>query len=281
LVALLLGSWASSANAVSSPISACPFSITAGGTYALTNDLVASGNCIEINQPLGASVTVNLNGFSIFGDGSGTAIFAPTVGRKISIVGPGTIAGFTTGIDLSLTTDATVKRLVVGDTTFAAILVGQGSISDSDVSNNFALSVFGVVTGDKSTVKNVIASNVFVTGIQVGASSTVTQSVADNNLVGITAGNKSRVKTSTANDAAIGIQIGDGGSVTESIAGGGAEGIHAGVRANINANTVNGQFIGIFATCPGNIQQNTVSGGLAPLNLIGEGCTVKNNVITP
>jgi hypothetical protein len=69
--------------------------------------------------------------------------------------------------------------------------------------------------------------------------------------------------------------------VSESIASGGVEGIQAGVRANINDNMVNAQFIGIFATCPGNIQQNTISGGLAPLNLIGEGCTVKNNVITP
>jgi hypothetical protein len=281
LVGLLLGSWTGLASGASIPISACPFTITTGGTYVLANDLIASGNCIEINQPLGAGATVNLNGFSIFGDGSGTAIFAPNVGRKISIVGPGTIAGFVTGIDLSLTTDVTVKRVVVTDTTFGAIFVGQGSITDADVSNNFALSEFGVVTGDKSTVKNVIASNAFVTGIQVGASSTVTQSVANNNLVGIIAGDKSRVKTSTANDAAIGIQIGDGGSVSESIASGGVEGIQAGVRANINDNMVNAQFIGIFATCPGNIQQNTISGGLAPLNLIGEGCTVKNNVITP
>jgi len=281
LATLLLGSWTSSANGASTPITACPFSITVGGTYSLANDLVASGDCIVIDQPLGASVTVNLNGFSIFGDGSGTAIVAPNVGRKISIVGPGTITGFLVGIDLGFTTDVTVKRMVVSDTTFGGIVVGQGSITDSDVSTNFTFNFFGVATGDKSTVKNVTASNGHVVGIQVGANSTVTQSIADNNLNGIIAGNKSRVKTSTAIGNAFGIQVGDGGSVSESIAGGSTVGIGAGVKANINANTVNGQFLGISATCPGTIQQNTISGSVAPLNLIGEGCTVRNNVIIP
>src|SRR5580765_6754529 len=76
IIALCLGIYTSSFALPANPITACPFAITAGGTYTLTADLTASGDCITIAQPLGESVTVALNGFSITGDGSGAAIVA-------------------------------------------------------------------------------------------------------------------------------------------------------------------------------------------------------------
>src|SRR5262249_46384582 len=114
-IALLLGAWSDSGDAASTPITACPFLITVGGTYGLANDITASGDCITVTQPTGASVTVNLNGFSITGGGTGIAIVAPNPGRKISVVGPGTIAQFDIAVDLAATTDVTVKRLTVSD----------------------------------------------------------------------------------------------------------------------------------------------------------------------
>src|SRR5262245_27912154 len=142
-VAMLLGAWSGWADAASTPISACPFSITAGGTYGLANDLTASGDCITITQPLGASVTVNLNGFTITGDGSGVAIVAPNPGRKISVVGPGTIAQFVAAVDIEATTDVTVKRLTVTDV-LLGILIEQGSITDSEINSGAAFGDVGV-----------------------------------------------------------------------------------------------------------------------------------------
>jgi hypothetical protein len=281
-IAMRLASWPGGVDAASSPISSCPFLITGGGTYGLANDVTAIGDCITIAQPLGASVTVNLNGFTITGDGTGTAIVAPNPGRKISVVGPGTITHFDTGVDLFGTTDVTVKRLTVTDA-FTGIAVGQGSITDSDVSSSVAFGNFGVLAGDKSTVTNVTASNSYFAGIEVGARSSVTQSTAENNILGISAGQKSRVKSSIANgNAVFGIGVDEGGSVTESTANGNGIGIFGDIGSNINKNTVNENGDGILIGCPGTVQQNTLTGNsLSDINLIGDGCTVKNNVIAP
>ena len=125
VVALLLGSFAGASGGPANPIGACPFAITAAGTYTVTNDLTAAGDCITITQPLGDSVTVNLNGFTITGDGTGSGIIAPNPGRTISVVGPGTITAFFAGVLLDQTTDVTVKRLNVSGA-FSGIAVGQG-----------------------------------------------------------------------------------------------------------------------------------------------------------
>jgi hypothetical protein len=279
---LLWASWPGGADAASTPISSCPFVITAGGTYGLANDVTSVGDCITIAQPLGAGVTVNLNGFTITGDGTGTAVVAPNPGRKISVVGPGAITRFDTGVDLFGTTDVTVKRLTVTDA-FTGIAVGQGSITDSDVSSSVAFGSFGVLAGDKTTVTNVTASNSYFAGIEVGARSSVTQSAAENNILGIVAGPKSRVKSSTANgNAVVGIAVDGGSNVSESTANGNGIGIFGDVGSNINKNTVSANGDGILIGCPGTVQQNTLTGNSSSdINLVGEGCTVKNNVIAP
>jgi len=281
-IALLLGWWSGGADAASTPILACPFSITVGGTYGLQNDVTASGDCITIAQPIGASVTVNLNGFTITGDGTGAAIVAPNPGRKISVVGPGAIAGFQTGVDLNFTTDVTVKRLNVSDTSAIGIVIGQGSVTDSSLSNSGGSSGVGVATGDRSTVTNVTASDNYIAGIDVGARSSVTQSTADNNLIGILTGEKSRVKSSaTRGNFLAGIVLANGSTVTESTISGNDEGIAGGTGVNVNKNAISGNGVGVDILCPGIVQQNTFMGNGTDTVLNGEGCTVKNNTSTP
>jgi len=280
VIALLLGSVAIVSGAPANPVNACPFAITAAGTYTLTNNLTAAGDCITITQPLGDSVTINLNGFTITGDGSGAAIVAPNPGKKISVVGQGTITNFLYGVQLDQTSDVTVKRLNVNNT-FVGIVIGQGSVYDSTASDNF----LGVGAGDKSTITNVTANNNPNFGIVVGAGSSVEQSTANNNGAGIiVSGDKSLVKNSTANGNDFGIFVeGVSATVTQCTANGnGSAGIAAdGTQSNINHNTANNNATGISVPCPATVQQNTATDNTVDIDLNGTGCTVKKNTTTP
>jgi hypothetical protein len=288
VIALCLGIYTSSFALPANPITACPFAITAGGTYTLTADLTASGDCITIAQPLGQSVTVALNGFSITGDGSGAAIVAAPDTTTISVVGPGTISSFFTAVDLFFTTDVTVKRLTVNDA-FLGIVFGQGSLYDSVIEGTgFCLE--GVEAGAKSLVKNVTATGCAF-GIAVGDGSSVQQSTANSNGLGIAGEEKVLVKNSQASDNALtGIFVGPNGSVSQSVTSrnGGAgfsnetkAGIAAGPGSNVNSNTANENVIGIaMPVCPGTIQQNTARDNRVADIVAGTGCTVKKNITT-
>jgi len=287
-IALWQGIYTSSFALPANPITACPFDITAGGTYTLTADLTTSGDCITISQPLGESVTVALNGFSITGDGSGTAIVAAPDTTTISVVGPGTISSFFSAVDLFFTTDVTVKRLTVSDV-LLGIVFGQGSLYDS-VIDGTGFCLEGVEAGPKSLVKNVTATGC-VFGIAVDDGSSVQQSTANFNGLGITGNEKVLVKNSTANDNALtGILVGPSGSVSQSVTSrNGAAGfsvdtkagIAAGPGSNVNSNTANENVIGIaMPECPGTIQQNTARDNAEADIVTGTGCTVKKNITT-
>ena len=279
-------SWSTSASAVD--ISACPFAITAGGTYRVVNDLTAIGTCITITPPASASsITIKLNGFTITGPGTGTAgasgIIAPVPTSKINVDGPGAIVKFGAGIALPFTEGATVERVNVLDNGLG-IVVSQGSVSDSVVSGNQGN---GVTVGDDSIVSNVTANDNGETGIEVGTESTVSQSTANSNGAGVSAGVRSLVRNTTANDNSdFGITIGIRGTVEQSTANhNGESGIIAEPGSNIKDNTASNNSIGILAHCPATIQQNTaqfnfVGLGLEDIVLSGDGCTLKNNITT-
>jgi hypothetical protein len=67
---LLLGIGASAAKsaAAPTPISACPYTITAPGNYVVTGDLTARGTCISFATPL-SNVALDLQGHTITGNG--------------------------------------------------------------------------------------------------------------------------------------------------------------------------------------------------------------------
>jgi hypothetical protein len=277
--AALLGSATISSGAPANPISACPFTISSAGTYTLVNDLTAAGDCITVDPSAGASVTVNLNGFSITGDTTGAAIIAvsPALKKKVSVVGPGKISAFDVGVNISLFPDVTVKRLTI-DNTGIGISVGQGSVYDSTITG----SGFGVYTGGKSLVRNITATG-NLTGIFVGPGSTVDQSTANSNAQGILADDKSLVKNSTANgNTANGIVVGMSGSVTQCTANNnGSAGITGNTKSDINSSTAMTNFDGIVVNCPATVQQNTATGNTdQDIVLNGSGCTVKKNVVT-
>ena len=60
------------------PISACPYTIAAPGSYVVTRDLTATGTCISFAPPI-VNASLDLQGHSITGSGTGDGSL-PTLG---------------------------------------------------------------------------------------------------------------------------------------------------------------------------------------------------------
>ena len=103
ILALGVGSTAPGQAAPPTPISACPYTITAPGNYVVTKNLTATGTCITI-APLTNNVTLDLQGDRITGNGTGYGIVC--LPNNFSdrcdhiLIANGTISKFSGGIFL-------------------------------------------------------------------------------------------------------------------------------------------------------------------------------------
>ena len=92
-------------------ISACQ-TISLPGAYTLNKNLVAVGDCIVIAASF---VTLDLNGFAIMGDGTGTgiqeAVSVPFPGFRGVVVRNGAVTNFGNGIRFPNSTGVTVDRV--------------------------------------------------------------------------------------------------------------------------------------------------------------------------
>lgn len=88
----LLG-WLTAAQAAPTSVTACG-TISQSGTYVLQNNITTAGTCLTIDADF---VTLNLNGFTLTGDGSGHGIVC-NAGRQGLEVRNGTVRSFNNGI---------------------------------------------------------------------------------------------------------------------------------------------------------------------------------------
>jgi parallel beta-helix repeat protein len=145
-------------------VSACGTAITTSGTWILLQNLTCSGAGIDVQV---GNVTLKLNGFTITGPGanSGTngVLVASSAGlgmKKVTILGPGTIADFQNGITFQGTNGGGAV-----DVTFSGNLFGIFLTTDSlsASSANLLLSQNGLqggldgITGQLNT--STIAAN--------------------------------------------------------------------------------------------------------------------------
>jgi hypothetical protein len=72
-LALGIGATAPAQGAPATPISVCPYTITAPGNYLVTRNLIANGTCITFDAPV-SNVALDLQGHSITGNGKGYGI---------------------------------------------------------------------------------------------------------------------------------------------------------------------------------------------------------------
>ncbi|HEY1259159.1 MAG TPA: hypothetical protein VGF34_07905 [Stellaceae bacterium] len=147
------------------------------GSYRLANNLRATGNCFVISAE---GVTIDLGGFSITGNGTGTAIIgkptkAGTIPPARTVVRNGDISNFALATNVS----GTVESLRVTDNA-KGILVGVGIVRNNIVQSNNAAGIQiadGIVTG------NLLVAN--GTGIVVEEAGVITGNQAAGNKAGI------------------------------------------------------------------------------------------------
>jgi hypothetical protein len=270
--------------------------ITESGSYVLANNLVAEAGqgCLSIRPE---SVTIDLAGFAIIGNGSGFGVGA--LGAPItqsSAVKNGTVTGFQFG--LGLAGGAIVENMrVVGNRGAGILTTGDGAIIKANVVEGNGGS--GMFTGGNTKISGNTVLNNGGNGIDTRPGSLVTDNVVQSNLgVGILIRADDADNAPTGSGAHISLNI---------VRGNGGTGIAAGRGSNISANTVQGnatQFQadlrGIDAGRGSLVSNNTVEGNdiflscggsagvfafhnqVGPLNTarirtVGGGCTLLQN----
>src|SRR6516165_10349605 len=192
------------AGAQPTAISACPFTASQPGSYVLVSALTSTGNCITIAADF---VTVNLDGFSITGNGSGTAIRVMTSGvtpRRGLEVRNGSIANFDNGVDIAAATSI-VEGLRVSGSIHDAISA-NGIVRGNLVQEN---GQFGIIVGTGTVTNNVALSSDIGISVNAGTVSwNVAGEILAGNRIGIVAGFEGRGATLIGNTAVFNTDVG-------------------------------------------------------------------------
>jgi hypothetical protein len=130
LLALSLAFYLPEATAAPTQINACQ-KITRSGSYQLARNLTAAGNCIVLAADF---VTIDLNGFTITGNGTGIAVLTDQqANRRGYVVRRGMITNFKRGVDLSNALDAVIEEVYAAENTGVGIYAGYSSIVTGNV----------------------------------------------------------------------------------------------------------------------------------------------------
>jgi Periplasmic copper-binding protein (NosD) len=298
---ILLGIGAASPAAYASggTISACPTVIpsTATGTWTVTKNLTARGNCITIEA---SGVAIDLHGYTITGPGIGTGDGITDGGsckpkcQQNIIIANGTVQGFQYGIYLTSTASATLSHLNVTQNAGAGIWLVQDYpvVSDSGAGKNGHYGMY--FGGSGNTVNNSSANSNGDYGMYFkGSGNTVNDSGASANGYGMwfVGGNNSVNNSSAGSNEYEGMTFTDGGNAVNNSAAGsndasgnGYYGMYFasggntitdslavfnakadGIFINGSSNFLTGALannnggIGISVVCPSNLYGNTAS----------------------
>ena len=149
------------------------------GSYKLVKNLKAAGDCLVITAE---GVTIDLGGFGLTGDGTGTAIKGPkaqtgTIPQARTVVRNGDISSFAQATNLS----GTVEGLRVTSNR-EGIVVGVGTVRGNTVQFNASA---GIELADGIVAGNLVIAN--GTGISVQEAAVITGNEVLGNKIGIDA----------------------------------------------------------------------------------------------
>jgi hypothetical protein len=275
-----------------------PLTIETPGSYYLAENIIASGGIVIVAD----GVTIDLNGFTLAGDGSGAGIVA--VGSPVGIrVRNGTVTNWTDGVDLALARGALIEGLVAtynglsgivgGNAVLVAdcraegngadgIVVGHGSI----IRNSTAITsgASGISAGFRALVESCTASGNAGSGISVDSGSIVSDCSASSNLSGIALQHNGRVAGSIASfNHEYGIVTGNDCVITYSaVRNNLVAGISVGAGAVVRNCTAGWNDTGIF-TLDGSLIEscaalgNVGDGIVAGHGSIVRGCNARDN----
>src|SRR5438552_7646682 len=164
-------------------ISACT-TITTPGSYILTRNLVAAGDCLVVAADF---VTIDLAGHMIRGNRTGIGIQDSGLRKGIAIH-DGTITNFLAGLRIcgQGSIQILVERMRVIDNVDDGIALcdGMAIVKDSISSGNSQ----GIFVGPPSVVRSTTASNNGVIGIQAGLSTIIGNTANENGSSGLSIG---------------------------------------------------------------------------------------------
>jgi hypothetical protein len=151
--------------------------ISTPGSYKLGNNINAAGDCLLITAQ---GVSLDLDGFALVGNGTGTAVIGPTtearsVPEARTSVKNGDIANFAQAINLS----GTVEALRVTSNGIG-IVVSIGVVRDNIVQFNGSA---GLRVAEGLVTANLVVAN--ATGIVVEEAAVVTGNEVSGNKVGV------------------------------------------------------------------------------------------------
>lgn len=234
-------------------ISSCGTLDVAGETYNLTSDIAAGpGNCLVVANN---RIRINLQGHSISGSGSGSAITDAGIARnKTTVVGthpagsaPGTPNGgvfdFKTGIDLRASTRSEIRDVESAGHLADGIWAGPYSLIKGCLVKDNAGN--GIVIGDFGQVQNCTIG---------GESGPAALACCDGNGIdGIVGGQHVLVAQNVITvNGGTGITVGEFATVSSNTASGnGFAGVLAGSHSLITGNTATDNGDGCNSSCAG------------------------------
>jgi hypothetical protein len=170
LVAIAVLGLAGAASAAPKSISSCK-TIDDPGSYLVTKNLTATGDCLIVAAP---NVTLDLGGYVLTGNGTGKGIWVVPAGRG-AVIRNGTLTDFGGGILAGFNT--TVDQVRVYDSANYGIYVSSGSTVRNSVASNNVL--YGLqLQCPSSAIGNVVADNVVTNLVTSGAGCVLSQNIA-------------------------------------------------------------------------------------------------------
>jgi hypothetical protein len=182
------------------------------GSYRLVNNLRARGDCLVIRAQ---AVTIDLGGFAITGDGTGTAIIgkqaeAGSIPQARTVVRNGDVSNFALATNLS----GTVEGLRV---TFngKGIFVPVGIVTGNSVQFNASA---GIEVADGIVSDNLVVAN--GTGIKVEEAGVITRNEVSGNNIGmdLTGTGNTVVANVVDGNSQIGLRVGCPSNLTQNTA---------------------------------------------------------------
>lgn len=244
------------------PVTACGQTLGAPGMYQLTSNIgPCPANGVNITS---SNVTFNLGNFTISGDPSicsntitydGINVSGPV--SNVAIIG-GTITSFNDGIDLSFVTSSAVNGVVVQDSCFFGVAVGNSQ--KVRISGNLitGVGIDGVGIGGSST-QIVVKGNSILTNVRFG----VLVETDRNKIMG----NKINGNGTTGQGGGVDIHVGERNKIKgNTISNNNTFGVllrtnHSLVRNNaINGNSQVGVSVGVLGASRNKVIENTATG---------------------
>lgn len=180
LLAFCFGAHATEAAAAPKALTTCK-TITLPGSYILTKNLTAVGNCLVVEAD---NVTIDLDGYTITGDGAGVigyGIYDGNVAREKVTVRNGVVTNFLFGVSLDESSHVTVEHVRAIKNSYG-ITTGNGAIIRDNVASGNVIT--GIVSGEGNLVTGNVASGNGSYGIAVYCASNVVGNTATSNGVG-------------------------------------------------------------------------------------------------